>query len=86
MRGLTQLEVALLKDAASPHDAETPWSPAVNEALIQLEKRRLISYRECYRNVWGGIETFIVGVITPLGRLALSIALTEPSLIHPNAP
>lgn len=84
MRGLTRLEVELLKDAAAIAGYNVEWSPAVNDAVLSLAQRRLVILEETYRQqAWGGFSVEVQGVITPLGRLVLSLVLTEPSLIAP---
>lgn len=85
MKGLTQLEVDILKDAANPDNSEGVCSREVVEVIMRLLQRRLISMRHSYRAAsWDPNVTLevIEGVITPLGRLVLSIALTEPSLVR----
>jgi hypothetical protein len=77
VRGLCQLEVDLLIDASTNVGPErVTWSPRVNLLIERLYARRLIRYVN-------DPDGCIRGVITPLGRLVLSVALTEPSLVSP---
>lgn len=80
MRGLTRLEVDLLIDASTNvGPPRVAWSWEMNNVCLQLQQRRLITF-VC------DADGVIRGVITALGKLVLSIALTEPSLIHSNTP
>lgn len=76
MKGLTRLEVDLLLDAASDvGEPRVAPSPTMTEACYLLRERGLISF------VFD--ENGMCGVITPRGKIALCIALSEPSLVTP---
>lgn len=77
MRGLTRLEIDLLLDASSSEgEPRVMPSPAMTEACFQLRERRLIIFII-------DLDGWQRGVITALGKLVLSIVLTEPSLVAP---
>lgn len=77
MKGLSRLEVDLLLDASSNvGEPRVMPSPAMTEACYGLRERGLIIFVL-------DADGWQRGVVTLLGKVALRIALSEPSLVTP---